>query len=452
MYRHRVYRAVVATLAAILVAVALLGNAGAAGEKFAVYGADLTPAERQELATLFGVDPAAQAAVVTVPEMVAALGNSGLPVSPDDKSVSSSGLTCLNKGEGLRVRTQNITRIPAAVYANALVTAGVGDGDVLVAAPAARPVTGETALVGVLRAFPQCQGNPQPDPSRVNLAYEQVAQTVALAGQGADPAAITRAAATMLKAAQPVITDQARDDAVIGAALDQSAAGEGLALDPARRAAAVAFLKKLGGADYGTYAQGYQIQQANPNEVRVVPAGAGAPAAGTAGAGAPAAGATFSGDVTKTGEPLTVRTTGGQDRQVGPAAGLVVIRDGTPATVADIKVTDRVNVTTDAGGRATRIEAASQAPAAAATQERGFRWWWLLPLLLLPLLLLPFLRRKRRDAFILERNAPATPARTTGRVVEPTTTVHTVGEPAETATGRVVARADDLEDSGSRRR
>ena len=364
-------RAISAALVAALMVLALLTSAtSAAGEKYAEYGADLTPAERQELEQLFGAG-VVKAETVTAQEMTAALQGTGLPVAATDKSISSSALTCLDKGAGLTVRTQNITRVPASTYADALVTAGVGDGEVLIAAPQANPVSGESALVGVLKAFPQCQAGAQPDPARVQLAYQQVARAVALAGPNGD---LNKASALLLRAAQPVITGQARDDAAIGASLDAAAAEQGLPLDPAQRGATVSFLKELGGVDYGTYAKGYQVEQVSPTQVRVVPAGAGAPnpaPAGAPGAGAPA-GLAFSGEVTRAGDTLTVRTDG-QDRQVSPGQGLVVVRDGKDARLGDIQATDRVNVTLGPDGNATRIEATSTggAPNPAGTTFSG---------------------------------------------------------------------------------
>ena len=387
-------------LAAVVSLLVLSATAMAAGEKFAVYGADTTPAERQELAQIFGVDASTRTDTVTTPEMVAALQGTGLPAAPTDRSISSSALTCLNRGDGLTVRTQNITRITAPVYANALVTAGVGDANVGIAAPQANPVTGETALVGVLKAFPQCQAGTQPDQARVRLAYEQVARTVALAGANGD---LTRASAVMLQAAQPVITAQATDDASIGAALDSAAGAQGVQVPAAQRADLVSFLRRLGGLDYGTYAKGYQVQQVSPNEVRVIPAGAGAPGAAGAGAqgtqGAPAgaaAGTTFTGDVTAAGSPLTVRADG-QDRQVSAGPNLTVTRDGKAASLGDIKKGDEVRVTTNPDGSAQRIDA---------TSKGGAGWLkWLLPLLIglaLLGLLLWFLARRRRDSFVVE--------------------------------------------------
>lgn len=373
----------------------------AVGEKVVTYGADLTAAQKTELAQIFGVDANASAATISTSDMLQTLQGTGLPVAATDKSISSSVITCLNKGDGLDVRTQNITRIPAAVYANAMVTAGVGDGTVVIAAPPSNPVTGETALVGVLKAYPQCQGGKAPEQARVNLAYEQVARTAALAGPSGD---LNKASTVMLQAAQPVITGQAKGDTAIGTALDSAASAQGITIPANQRTDLVGFLGKIGGLDYGTYAKGYTVQQSSPNQVKVVPAGAGAPSnagAGTAAAGAAAnaaAPATFTGDVTGTGTPLTVRSNG-QDRQVNPAPGLVVTRNGKSATLGDIKKDDKVTVTTAPDGSAQRIDATSDSD--------GAGWLkWLIPLLL-GLLLLGLLAwllsRRRKDDFIVQR-------------------------------------------------
>lgn len=410
------------TLAAvILVVVTAAAGAQTAGQKFVVYGADTSQAERQELAQFFGIGADARTDVVTTAEMVQALGGTGLQVAPTDRSISSSALTCLNRGDGLSVRTQNITRIPAAVYANALVTAGVGDGGVLIAAPAANPVTGETALAGVLKAFPQCQAGRQPDAARLRLAYGQVARTVQLAGSNADSAAINRASTALLAAAQSVITGQARDDAAINAALDQATAANGVQASAAQRADLIDFLRQLGAVDYGTYARGYQVQQVSPTEVRVIPAGAGAPGATQApaqagqatvqvGAAANPAAETFAGEVRAAGDTLTVRTDAGE-RQVGAAPGLVVTRDGDPAALGDIEEGDDVRVTVGPDGRAQRIDAPSEDDGAGLLR-------WLIPLLLallaLAALLWFLLGRRKKDDFILQPKGGTTGGATAG--------------------------------------
>lgn len=375
----------------------------AAGEKYIVFGADTTPAERGELAQLLGLDASSQPNIVTTQEVVAALRGTGLPVAATEKSISSSALTCLNQGEGLTVRTANITRIPAAVYANALVTAGVGDANVQIAAPSANPVTGEAALVGVLKAFPQCQAGRQPEQARVALAYEQVARIVNLAGPSGD---LTRASATILKAARPVILGEARDDTRVGVALDQAAASEGVAITPAQRGELVPFLQRLGGLDYGTYARGYDIQQVSADQVRVTPRGADSPVpqaaqppATAASGGAPApVGARFTGEVARAGNDLTVDTGSGQTRTVAPGPNVQITRDGKGASLGDLRPNDKVTVITNPDGTAQRIDAASASDGLSV-------WTWLAPLLgllLLGLLLWLLMGRRKRDDFILE--------------------------------------------------
>ena len=243
----------------------------ASGVIVAVYWADRAEGERQQLADVFGAD-ASRTETVTSEELVAALREAGLPVAPTDRAISSSLLTCLDTGSGLAVRTQHITRIPAAAYAAALLTAGVGDASVLIAGPASNPVSGETALVGVFKGLPHCQAGKQPEPDRVRLAYEQLAGMAALTGRSGD---LNKASAVILKVAYATITGQARDEASIGAAVDAAAAGENLPVDAAQRSELVSLVKKLGQLDYGAYANGYRIEQPGPNEVHVVPTGAG---------------------------------------------------------------------------------------------------------------------------------------------------------------------------------
>ena len=412
-----------------------------AGEKIAVFGTDTTPTERQELIQLFNLDASSRGDLITSEEIATALQGTGLPAAPTEKSISSALLTCLNAGDGLTVRTQNITRIPAGVYANALVTAGVGDGSVLIAAPSTNPATGEAALAGVLKAVPQCQAGTEPDAGRVRLAYEQIARTVALAGPTGD---LNRASATLLRAAQPVLLGQARDDTAIGAALDSAAGAEGVQVPPAQRADLVGFLRRLGGLDYGAYAGGYQVQQVSPSEVRVVSAGPGAPAApaatpvsatpvaaaatpagatpaapaaataATAGTAAalPVTGGTVTGTVDQPGPPLTIRA-GGEFQRMQVAPDVAVTRDGKSASFTDIRRGDKVSVIILPDGMAHQIDA---------TSAGGGAGWlkWLLPLLLglvaLGLIFL-FLSRRRRDSFILEPNS--VPAEDQDRVGSP---------------------------------
>lgn len=67
---------------------------------------------------------------------------------------SSAKITRRDAGEGLVIQIvtpSNITQVTSEMYANAMLTAGIQDASVQVAAPKA--VTGHSALVGIYKAY-----------------------------------------------------------------------------------------------------------------------------------------------------------------------------------------------------------------------------------------------------------------------------------------------------------
>jgi len=84
----------------------------------------------------------------------------------------------------------------------------------------------------------------------------------------------------------------------------------------------------------------------------------------------------FSGQVTKTGLPLTVHSADGKDRAVSAGPGLVVVRNGATAGLSDVREGDQVNVTVPPGAAecaATRIEATTTP---VVTQEKDRTGLW----------------------------------------------------------------------------
>jgi RNA polymerase sigma factor (sigma-70 family) len=234
-----------------------------------VYGSDLTDAQRQELGDAFKTNGSAITESVSRDELQSALRSVGLTVDGSERAISSAAVTCLDPGGGLSARTENVTQMPAAAYANALVTAGITDAAVIVAAPPSTPMTGETAFVGVLKAYPLCHpGQPlQAERRRVAYAQLHVTSDLALAIGAWD-----KAAAIMLRSSQVAFASTRADETALGAAVDDAASAEGVPLDPALRSELVAVLNDLAGLDHGTYAHGFTIEQVGDSEVRVVPA------------------------------------------------------------------------------------------------------------------------------------------------------------------------------------
>jgi RNA polymerase sigma-70 factor (ECF subfamily) len=138
-----------------------------------VYGADLTEAEHKELALAFGTPEGAAIETVAREELIATLAANGLQVSEDDEALSSVAIACQAAGTGLHVRTIGIEGVPANAYEDALSVVGLRDAQVTIAAPAGRGVSGETALVGALKAAPLCLGGPL-EPAAVAAAYQRL--------------------------------------------------------------------------------------------------------------------------------------------------------------------------------------------------------------------------------------------------------------------------------------
>ena len=73
-------------------------------------------------------------------------------------SLSSVLLIPQESGAGLSVETHNINYCTIAMYRNALLTAGVSDAKVIVAAPSS--ISGPAALIGAVKAYEAYSGVP----------------------------------------------------------------------------------------------------------------------------------------------------------------------------------------------------------------------------------------------------------------------------------------------------
>jgi RNA polymerase sigma-70 factor (ECF subfamily) len=212
----------------------------APAQQVIAYGGDLSDAERQELDTMFRARGDASLETVSRQELVDTLGS-----APTDEAISSAALTCGDPSAGIKVRTEHVTRVPAAAYAGALLTVGLQGASAMVAAPSDKPVSGETGLLGLLKGVPTCLGHPV-DPRRLELAYQQLDLLSSLAGNAGDLADTSELLLRML------------NDVLRGTPPDVVVETEAVGLDDGQRAAAIAFLDQLHGLSYGPYGGGFR--------------------------------------------------------------------------------------------------------------------------------------------------------------------------------------------------
>ncbi|MDZ5474103.1 DUF1002 domain-containing protein [Bacillus sp. 31A1R] len=122
-----------------------------------VYGAALSPAQKEEVRKLLGVTDPSKVREITV------TGEDLVYYIKGDRHsnmYSSAKITREDNGQGLiikQVTPQNITEVTDEMYANALLTAGVKDAVVEVASPV--KVTGHSALVGIYKAYDEGEGS-----------------------------------------------------------------------------------------------------------------------------------------------------------------------------------------------------------------------------------------------------------------------------------------------------
>ncbi|GAA0483913.1 DUF1002 domain-containing protein [Alkalibacterium indicireducens] len=148
-----------------------------------VYGGGLNDAQIEETADLLGIDSMDNVASVAVTgeDLQNYLGTG----SGNTASMISSVLVQReNEGHGVNVINKtpdNITQITEEQYSNAAITAGVEDVTIMVAS--IRPVTGESALTGIFKAF-DVNGE-ELDQDRMKVAQEELETTNQIAQENA---------------------------------------------------------------------------------------------------------------------------------------------------------------------------------------------------------------------------------------------------------------------------
>lgn len=160
----------------------------ASAQEVVSLGADLSPQQEQELLDLFGVNKSDVKIVkVTNQEMRQYLSDVVPEKQLGTTAYSSAHITLAPRGEGISVKTYNIAWVTKEMYANVMVTAGIEDADVVVAAPF--QVSGASALTGIIKAFEKASGK-KLDEAAKKAANEELVVTKDLSEKvGQDEAA-----------------------------------------------------------------------------------------------------------------------------------------------------------------------------------------------------------------------------------------------------------------------
>ncbi|MDO4260956.1 MAG: DUF1002 domain-containing protein [Eubacteriales bacterium] len=167
----------------LLMAVLLTGaclQASAAGTGVLALGANLSDSQRAEVYAQMGIT-AEQAATYETIYITNDMEHQYLDDSLGAAVVGTNSLSSVlllpqESGAGLSVETHNINYCTISMYRNALLTAGVEDAKVIVAAPS--PISGTAALIGAVKAYETYSGQTVSDE-----AFQVATDELVLTGQ-----------------------------------------------------------------------------------------------------------------------------------------------------------------------------------------------------------------------------------------------------------------------------
>ncbi len=152
-----VERRVIVGWAGMLAVLVLWGGSAAASTSVVTLGQNLAPGQRQQMLAYFGViGKNIPVIYVNNRQEHQLLSGIASPAEIGTRSISCAYVVPESRGYGIRVATHHITWVTGAMYANALVTAGVKNAKVVAAAPFG--VSGTAALAGILIAYQKATG------------------------------------------------------------------------------------------------------------------------------------------------------------------------------------------------------------------------------------------------------------------------------------------------------
>ncbi|HEV2106667.1 MAG TPA: DUF1002 domain-containing protein [Thermomicrobiales bacterium] len=277
LIRH-VRRVLVIITVAVLAVTVMSPGAGALQEdpdRVITIGESNSPEQREQLLEIFDADENDRVITITVAQTADAMEGI-FDLSGIETAYSSTALTCRDLGEGLQVTTRNIQQITPGLYAMALVTAGIGDADLTVAAPdGLGAVRGQTALAGVFETWdiaPCESGNTSA--ARQRLALEQLTLTSEIGDLvfGGVPAATE----LVLEMQRQIVINNITDRAAIEGILEEQEAALGVTVPDPQRGELLDLMTRLAKADidWSTFASGWTIET-NAENTRITMRGEG---------------------------------------------------------------------------------------------------------------------------------------------------------------------------------
>ncbi|MTI48361.1 DUF1002 domain-containing protein [Sporosalibacterium faouarense] len=171
-------------------------------------GEDLNKEQRNQILDIFNVEESTKVIYVTNQEERDYLSGYIKEELIGTRAISSAYVMELEEGKGIDVETYNITWVTKEMYKNALITAGIEDAKVKIAAPI--KVSGTAALTGIIKAFEDVTGS-KIDEEKKKVANEEISRT----GQLGDEIGKDNASELVRRVKEEIISKDVKDESDI---------------------------------------------------------------------------------------------------------------------------------------------------------------------------------------------------------------------------------------------
>lgn len=210
-------------------------------------GGNLTEEQRNTVLQLMGIDPLElseyDVIYTTIDEEYQYLGNYLSSDTIGKRSLSSVVVVKREQGHGINITTKNISYCTVGMYKNALITAGITDADIIVAAPF--PISGTGALVGTMKAYAVMTGE-EVSEENMDAALNELVLTGDLADTVGDSGQAEEFIAYLK---QQIVEKGLKTEADIRALINEAGKKFDISLNEEDIQEIVALLKKIGNLD-----------------------------------------------------------------------------------------------------------------------------------------------------------------------------------------------------------
>lgn len=182
-----------------------------AGEQRVAVGANLSNDQKKTVYDYFGLEQGSvDELTVTIDDERHYLENVDA-TRIGSKSLSSIYIITKEEGEGLDITLHNIDWLTKEIYQNALITAGITDAKVIIAAPIS--VSGTAALTGIYKAYEDITGEKLDEESK-QVATEELVTTGDLADDigSEDAAALVNELKLIIDQLKDMSDDEVREE------------------------------------------------------------------------------------------------------------------------------------------------------------------------------------------------------------------------------------------------